>query len=1435
MNYKTAYQIGKEKIKPYNRMQVVGADGSDLGAVGEIRCNIEVGDAVIQQDFIVCKHLRRNIILGTDFTKKHCVGVSWTREGTRILSMRGTPKVEVEEDELGIPVTTKHHVKIPPRYSAVFEVNMHGQCEGIKIISPNRQSLENNPNMFQHEIALKPQAEKYFPVVAVTNLDHAKTIHIAKGEIVGFAHDEEVEMNYIETTSTLEIAESEYNAPCNWIPARKRSNTRLTSEIPEVREIRQRIDVTSKETGEIPELRKKLNNNYSETDRTDEIPPVKHGEQEDNEKELQTDFLISPGDIYPNKKVKLEDADITADTRNRFEDLCKRHDGAFSKNNKDIGRTTLIEMEIDTGDNLPVAQNPYTLPLKHHEWVRKEIETLEKAGVIERSLSPWASPVIVVPKKSAPDEPPRRRLCVDYRKVNALQQEVKKTDKGTGCLSLYPLPKIDEMFAKLQGSKVYSTIDLRSGYYHIGLTRESRAKSAFVVPMGKWEFKRTPFGLSQAPAYFQLLIDKVLMGCSSFAMGYLDDIIIFSNNELEHLKHLEEIFTRLERFGLKMKREKCDFFKKQIQYLGHLITEEGFTPLPEKLESIRKMPRPKSAKEVKQFLGLIGYYRKFVPRFSDLARSLTNLTRHEVEFVWTDKCEKSFNHLRELLMQHPILRYPDPSKEYTLFTDASGIGWAGVLTQAFEEEKGKTKQHPICYVSGQFRGSQQNWAALTKEAYAIYMSVRKLSFYITDAKVTIKCDHLPLRKFLQKQTLNAKVNNWAVELEQFDLHIEWIQGSKNTLADSLSRLLDVDPEAKAQPEKEGCEFGNYCFEQLEETGEIPWILPKQAHNPSNLDETKKTGEIPPVFSTPVVETIEHLEVTVNENTTRSISLPLSNKQMKELQKRDEESRAIVKRLEEDKVTEKMFILENGVLYRLWLEERETSKCTFVPKILREPLLVLAHNRSGHNGGRRTYMGLKKLYFWPGMRKDTFKHCKNCTECVLQNQGCNAASFGHFKTPDMPMQLICMDLVGPITPVTTKGNKFILTCIDMLTGYTMAIPIPDKSAKTICDAYRTHVYCIFGGSSRILTDNGTEFKNEQFNELCAQLEIKRVYSPVYTPEANGRLEAWHRFFKACVAKHIRGNAAEWDEVVPLAAAAYNFFPCQSAGESPFVLMFGRDPITPFAKLLEPTPRYWGDRGGHLKLDLLKRLYLVTAENIKRARNQRDPADQAETKAVFKVNDQVLVRDVTSGAFAPRYTPHNRVVAVHGPNRIVISDEKGNESVRRASHLKHCDAKTKFASMVPENNEYEEFGRSTKLLLHPKDIPELHFPVENNANSSRQLEINNVIESIVEITPNCQETSEIPPVMGMDYNDNVLEVQTNQIGEANEIPPVKRGFSAKSSLKGPQKESWMTFPAVGISKLSNALKKGMFGEQGGSQTDMATRLECKNEDSEFSFFL
>ena len=317
-------------------------------------------------------------------------------------------------------------------------------------------------------------------------------------------------------------------------------------------------------------------------------------------------------------------------------------------------------------------------------------------------------------------------MCVDYRRINKLQPEVTKADGGKGCISLILLPKIDELYAKLKGYKVFSSLDLRSGYYHIGLSDSAKPKSSLVLSsLSKYQFNRVPFGLAQAPAYFQKLINDILKGCN-FAMGYLDDIIIYSRSEKEHLEHLEEIFSRLKAAGLKLKLEKCCFFKKDIQYLGHLISAERIQPLPEKLESIVKMPAPKNPKEVKEFLGLVGYSWKFVPRFADISRVLTHLTKKDVEFKWTPECKNCFQILKDFLQRAPILKYPDPQASYTLYTDASKYMYTGILTQHSD-----STDHPITYVSGLFRGSQLNWATLTKEAYAIYISVKKLSSTLT--------------------------------------------------------------------------------------------------------------------------------------------------------------------------------------------------------------------------------------------------------------------------------------------------------------------------------------------------------------------------------------------------------------------------------------------------------------------------------------------------------------------------------------------------------------------------------------------------------------------------------------------------------------------------------------------------------------------------------
>ena len=302
-------------------------------------------------------------------------------------------------------------------------------------------------------------------------------------------------------------------------------------------------------------------------------------------------------DVPGPRRVDLQDADITPSMRSAFDALCEKYPKVFSKGNENIGRMQLVTMDIDMGDSPPVSSRPYTLALKHHKWVQEEIETLERAGIITKSMFPWASPIVIVPKKSQPGEPPKKRLCIDFRKINDLQQKVITEGKSKGCLSLIPLPKIDEMYAKLKGAKFFSTIDLRSGYYHIALGKDSRAKTAFVMPFGKYKFLQVPFGLAQAPAFFQHLMNKVLDNCL-FAMTYLDDIIIFSDMEQEHLAHIEEIFKRLEAADLKMKRSKCDFFKKHIHNLGHLISADGIQPLKDKLDRIHDMPAPHNSKEL---------------------------------------------------------------------------------------------------------------------------------------------------------------------------------------------------------------------------------------------------------------------------------------------------------------------------------------------------------------------------------------------------------------------------------------------------------------------------------------------------------------------------------------------------------------------------------------------------------------------------------------------------------------------------------------------------------------------------------------------------------------------------------------------------------------------------------------------------------------------
>ena len=262
-------------------------------------------------------------------------------------------------------------------------------------------------------------------------------------------------------------------------------------------------------------------------------------------------------------------------------------------------------MSIDTGDHPPIAKKPYTLVIKHHEWVKEESNKLLEAGVIRESHSSWSAPIVVVPKSDG-----GKRMCVDYRALNAISRTY-----------IWPLPRIDDILAKLGKAKFFTTLDLRSDYHHIALDKDAIKKTAFVTPFGKYEYLKVPFGLAQAPSYFQNLMNKVLNGLN-FTLAYLDDIIIFSETAEQHLKQIQIVLNRLRQAKLKLKKSKCAFFKKELHYLGYLLTTDGVKPQLEKIKAISEMKPPKNQKGVREFLGMAGYYRKFISRFADAARPI---------------------------------------------------------------------------------------------------------------------------------------------------------------------------------------------------------------------------------------------------------------------------------------------------------------------------------------------------------------------------------------------------------------------------------------------------------------------------------------------------------------------------------------------------------------------------------------------------------------------------------------------------------------------------------------------------------------------------------------------------------------------------------------------------------------------------------------------
>jgi hypothetical protein len=431
-------------------------------------------------------------------------------------------------------------------------------------------------------------------------------------------------------------------------------------------------------------------------------------------------------------------------------------------------QTDIAIHDVDVGDAFPIKQHPYRVSPHKAEQMNKEVSYMLENNIIEPSNSDWSSPCILVPK---PDG--SVRFCTDFRKVNDLS----KTDS-------YPIPRIDDCIDKIGKGKYITKCDLLKGYWAVPLSDRAKRISAFVTPDGLYQYKVMPFGMRNAPATFQRMMNQCLKGLPGVEV-YVDDIVIYSDTWEEHLCRLEAVLDRLKEANLTVNLAKSEFGQAKVIYLGYVVGRGQVAPVEAKIGSIIEYPVPSNRKSLMRFLGMAGYYRKFCKNFSDITTPLTNLLKKNQKFIWSKECDDAFAKVKSILCSEPVLMAPDFGKQFILMVDASDHGIGAVLLQ--NDDNGV--QHPVCYFSKKFNCHQKNYSTVEKETLALVLALQHFSVYVSSPlpPVLVYTDHNPLT-FLQKmKNKNRRLLNWSLLLQEFNLEIVHVKGVDNVCADALSR------------------------------------------------------------------------------------------------------------------------------------------------------------------------------------------------------------------------------------------------------------------------------------------------------------------------------------------------------------------------------------------------------------------------------------------------------------------------------------------------------------------------------------------------------------------------------------------------------------------------------------------------------------------------
>lgn len=962
------------------------------------------------------------------------------------------------------------------------------------------------------------------------------------------------------------------------------------------------------------------------------------------------------------KLTKILKARIPAHAIPKLLPLCQEYSDIFHLEGDKPSTNNFYTQSLTLNDHTPVYIKNYRLPQSQKEEIRTQVRELFRNDLIEMSTSNYNSPLIVVPKKSQ-DNTKRWRLCIDYKQLN------KKLvpDK-------FPLPLITDIFDGLTNAKFFSAMDLQSGYHQIPLDKKSRPLTAFNTEDGYYQFKVLPFGLNIAPSSFTRMMTLAFSGLGpSKAFIYMDDLIVIGFTEDNHIKNLTEVFETCRKYNLKLNPLKCDFFKTEIQFLGHICTDKGLLPDHKKLNVIEKYPTPDSKEAAKRFVAFANYFRRFIPNFSEIAKPLNALSRKRIPFHWSEYCEEAFQKLKTALMNPPILAYPDFSKKFHITVDASQIACAGYLSQDHDGI-----DRPIAYISRAFTKCELNKPIIEKELIAIHFAITQFRHYVYGKEFTVFTDHKPLIYLFKMKNPSSKLTRIRLDLEEYQFEIKHISGKSNVVADALSRIT-ID-ELKNQ----------YNYNVLAITRSMNKnsnnLDANTAQNKQNNQNTEKIKYVPvyeeictikdkniPTARSARRKNTNTFEIKINKRRKQILRAKFDLTVLRSL---ENVLNSLERELKQDNINKINWPLHDEIFKHFTIQQFKEAchkKLNFLTialtptqkkiesKAEKEKILEHYHNDElygGHIGKKRLYAKLKTLFYWKNMPKDIAKYCKNCHTCKLTKPGIKTKeSLKITETPQKAFDAVQIDTVGPL-PKSENNNQYVVTIIDELSKFVVAIPTPDKSAKTIATAIFEQFILKYGPMKSIRTDMGTEYRNELLTEICKLMKVTHCTSTAYHHQSLGGVERNHAILNQYLRAYVHLPNDDWENSLKYFVFCYNnsYNSTNNFKYTPFELIYGRKINLPNNLTNKIDPIYNID---NYALELKYRLQKAHAETQELIDKQKlltkKYYDKKLNEISVKPGEMVKIRTEPYNKFNNIYSGPHKVIRIEDKN--IVLEYKG----------------------------------------------------------------------------------------------------------------------------------------------------------------------------------